>query len=178
MSMQATLAEAPAEQSMDAGKVHETMIEKDPDKTVENLPEQMHNNKKIKENEMKTEGTQQLNTDEVHGKGPKIKVAGNESSQKKEIGEADFQEAFNELWEVEKVELFALASEDVRLQRLKEAWLKRPKGMNVKRFKNLDPLWNKPLRLWPSKNLNSYKRKVLHLWAEKHDIDCTTYYPG
>ena len=33
------------------------------------------------------------------------------------------------------------------------------------------------MRLRPSKDLNSYTRKVLHVWAEKHNIDCKTYCP-
>ena len=74
--------------------------------------------------------------------------------------------------------LFALAREDVRLQMLKDAWWKRPNQMKVEQFKNQNPLWSKVLRLWPSKTYNSYKRCVLHKWADKHNIGCQTHYPA
>ena len=49
--------------------------------------------------------------------------------------------------------------------------------MKVEQFKNQNPLWSKVLRLWPSKTYNSYKRCVLHKWADKHNIGCQTHYP-
>ena len=227
---------------MDAGKVHETMIEKDADKMVLLLlSDQMHVTKKVKGDETKTEGTQQLNTDEkkmaessqkkdnqpkqsmdadkvnetmiekdpetmIEKEAPATlaeapaednqpeqsmdadkvnemmttddkKMAENDSSQKKEIGEAEFQEVFKDVWEMEKDGLFALAREDVRLQMLKDAWWKRPNQMNFKQFKNQDPLWSNCLRLFPSKTYTSYKRFVLHQWADKHNIGCETHYP-
>ena len=61
---------------------------------------------------------------------------------------------------------------------LKDAWWKRPNQMKVEQFKNQNPLWSKVLRLWPSKTYNSYKRCVLHKWADKHNIGCQTHYPA